>query len=107
MATTCCDKTCAILFFQTAQLVYLLRVILYFGVYPCIILISGDYTGFKQKFEVAQKFVIPVTDFLTFFISILLLAIIINEENNRKAEFFEMNKSLPDQSDSRVSLQYA
>jgi hypothetical protein len=59
-------------------------------------LIDRDYAVFKEKFEVAQKFVIPVTDFFTFFIAILLLAIIMNGKKNYRAEFFEMNSSFAD-----------
>ena len=47
-----------------------------------MILIDRDYAGFKEKFEVAQKFVIPVTDFLTFVIAIIFFAIIINGKKN-------------------------
>ncbi len=61
-----------------------------------MILIDRDYAGFKEKFEVAQKFVIPVTDFLTFFIFILLIAVIINARKTKGAEFFEMNSSFAD-----------
>ena len=75
--------------------VFLARVVLYSGFYPCIILINKDYTEFKAKFAKAETNVIPVTDVLTIFIGVASILIRYNTKEKR-GDFFQITRSLSD-----------
>ena len=74
---------------------FLARVVLFYGVYPCIILINKDYVEFKAKFRAAETYAIPVTDFLTFVISVSSV-LIRYKTNQKRGDFFEITRSLSD-----------
>jgi hypothetical protein len=79
-------------FFFVVHWVFLLRVVLYYGLYPSLILIDKDYTEFKLKFATAETYLIPVTDFLTILIAATSVLIKYNTKE-KKGDFFEITRS--------------
>jgi hypothetical protein len=75
--------------------VFLARVVLYYGFYPCIILINKDYAEFKAKVTTAETYAIPVTDLLTIMIGVASVLIRYNTKEKR-GDFFEITRSLSD-----------
>ena len=69
----------------------LFRAVLYLAYYPSIILINKDYDEFKRKFSLAETYMIPVTDFMTFVLGILYI-VICYKSNDRLTDYFELTK---------------
>lgn len=87
------DKFLSITFFIFAHVLFILRTVLYLGVYPCTILINKDYGEFKTKLAYAETYVIPVTDFLTFLLC-LFFVVMGYKSNDRLTDFFELTKPI-------------
>jgi hypothetical protein len=69
--------------------------VIYYGLYPCIILINKDYSEFKIKFATAETNVIPVTDFLSILIGVASVLIRYNTKEKR-GDFFQITRSVSD-----------
>ncbi len=58
-----------------------------------MILINNDYLEFNTKFNYAETYVIPATDFLTFLLAILFI-MMGYKSNDRLTDFFELTKPI-------------
>jgi hypothetical protein len=97
------NKFFSVAFYIFTHCLFLLRTILYFGIYPCIILINNDYAEFKTKFNFAETYVIPATDFMTFLLVILFI-VMAYKSNDRLTDFFELTKPIHVQNEENVNF---
>jgi len=94
-SATCYQKSLNLFYFFIVHWVFLARAVIYYGLYPCIILINKDYSEFKVKFATAETYVIPVTDFLSILIGVASVLIRYNTKEKR-GDFFQITRSVSD-----------